>query len=161
GAPALSRVDSTIDFDWVTGSPDTSFINTNTFTVRWSGQLQPEWPQHYTFYTLTDDGVRLWVNGQLVINSWINQGATERNGSITLTTNLQDIIMEYYENTGNAVAKLSWSSASQVKGIIPMSQLYPATAAVQPTLQVTTSNTNLVLNWGPGSYPLLWATNVS
>ena len=60
----LTRVDSTVDFDWGTGSPDAS-IGADTFSVRWTGQVVPLYSQTYTFYTTSDDGVRLWVNGQL------------------------------------------------------------------------------------------------
>jgi len=162
GLPTLSRVDPTINFDWGTGSPD-PLISADHFTVRWAGQVQPLYSQAYTFYTRTDDGVRLWVNGQLVIDKWIDQSSTEWSGTIALQANQKyDLVMEFYENQVNAVAMLSWSSAGQAKQIIPQSQLYPAAAAPRPALLAAPrgNGANLLLNW-VGSYHLQTATNVA
>jgi hypothetical protein len=160
GAPVLTRVDPLIDFDWGVGSPD-PLVVTDFFTIRWTGKVQPLYTQNYTFYTKTDDGVRLWVNGQKLVDKWVLQGATEWSGTISLTADQKyDIVMEYFENQVAANAQLSWSSASQVKGVIPQQQLFPSTGAATPTLSVSVSGTNFVLNWGPGSYPVLWSTNV-
>ncbi|HUW82308.1 MAG TPA: Calx-beta domain-containing protein, partial [Phycisphaerae bacterium] len=122
---ALSRVDATVNFNWGSGSPDPS-IGADTFSIRWTGQVQPLYSETYTFYTNTDDGVRLWVDGQLIVDHWVDQGPTEWSGTIALSAGVQyDIEMEYYENGGDAVAELRWSSASQAKEIIPQTQLYP------------------------------------
>jgi len=125
----LQRVDPTVNFDWVLGSPDPS-MGTNDFSVRWTGYVVPQFTQTYTFYTVTDDGVRLWVNNQLVINFWIDQPAIERSGTIALTAGVPvPIRMEFYEQAGEAVAMLSWSSTSQSKQIIPSTRLTVATCA--------------------------------
>jgi hypothetical protein len=153
-APAASRVDATVDFDWTTTSPDGS-ITADNFTVRWHGQVLPLYSQLYTFYTKSDDGTRLWINGQLVVNNWFAQSATERSGTIALQGGqLYDLLMEYFERTGSASAQLSWSSAGQAKEVIPVSQLFPANELVQPRLTAALSNaTNLVLNWA-GTFTL-------
>ena len=133
----VTRTDATVNFSWADGSPDAS-IGVDTFSVRWTGQVQPLYSQTYTFYTNTDDGVRLWVNGVLLVDKWIDQAATEWSGTIALTAGTKyDIKMEYYENGGGASAQLSWSSSSQAKQIIPQSQLYPAAANVPPTVSIT------------------------
>jgi RHS repeat-associated protein len=125
----LTRDDATVNFDWGVGTPHSS-VGADTFTVRWEGKVEPRYSQLYTFYTLTDDGVRLWVNGQLLIDKWIDQGPTEWSGQINLVAGQRyNIVMEFYENGGGALAKLSWSSASQVKEIVPQSQLYPPTTS--------------------------------
>jgi len=135
---AVPRLDSTVGFDWGSGSPHPS-IGPDYFSVRWVGKVQPRYSEDYTFYTRTDDGVRLWVNGQIVIDQWVDQAATEVNGSITLTAgNLYDIKMEFYENWGDAVATLSWSSQNTPKEIIPTSQLYPS---MPPTIVLTSPTT--------------------
>ena len=59
----LVRADPTVDFDWGAGSPDAS-IQPDTFSVRWTGWVLPEFSETYTFFTNTDDGVRLWVDDQ-------------------------------------------------------------------------------------------------
>jgi hypothetical protein len=121
---AVSRLDANVNFDWGTGSPDAS-IGADTFSARWTGQVQPLYSQTYTFYTGTDDGVRLWVNGVLLIDHWADQGYTEWSGAIALTAGQKyDIRMDYYENGGGASAQLRWSSASQLKDLIPQTQLY-------------------------------------
>ncbi|MGG6268119.1 PA14 domain-containing protein [Leptolyngbya sp. AN03gr2] len=117
-----TRTDSTVNFNWGAGSPHT--IAPDTFSVRWSGQVQARFTETYTFYTIADDGVRLWVNDQLVIINWVNQAPTERRGAITLNAGQRyNIRLEYFENTGGAVARLGWFSARQAREIIPQSQL--------------------------------------
>jgi CSLREA domain-containing protein len=123
-APVLTRIDPTINFNWVHGSPDPA-IGNNTFSIRWTGQVLADYSETYTFYTVTDDGVRLWVNGQLLINDWNNHAATERQGTIALVAGESyDIVMEYYEDQGRAVARLLWSSASTPKQVIPATNLF-------------------------------------
>ena len=119
GALAMTRVDATVDFNWEGGSPAAS-VPADGFSVRWSGSVRPAFGQNYTFYTTTDDGVRLWVDGQLLINNWTHHPPTEDSGSISLTAGQSYAIrLEYYENGGGAMASLSWASASQPKQIIP------------------------------------------
>jgi uncharacterized repeat protein (TIGR01451 family) len=121
----LERNDPTIDFNWGTGSPDPS-INNNLFAGRWSGQVEALHTEEYTFYTYSDDGIRVWVDGQLVVDDWSNHGARERSGVISLQAgHKHDLEVHYYENGGDAVAQLSWESASQPKEIIPQSALFP------------------------------------
>lgn len=120
----LSRVDATVNFDWRTGAP-ASQIDPDTFSVRWSGQVEPKYSENYTFYTVADDGVRLWVNNVLLIDDRNEHSATERSGSITLTAGKKySIKLEYFDNQQDASVKLMWSSPSQGKEIIPASQLY-------------------------------------
>jgi len=137
-ALGLERIDATVDVYWGLGSPDPA-IDGDTFSVRWTGKVEPRYSETYTFYTLVDDVVRLWVNGQLLIDA----GPGEWSGTIALTAGQRyDIRMDYWENFGYAEAHLSWSSATQVKEIIPQSQLYaeiPPTITTQPQ-----SQTNLV-----------------
>ena len=125
GTPVITRVDPTINFDFVYQQAAPG-VNLENYSVRWSGQVKAAYSETYTFYTTTDDGVRLWVNGVQLVNNWINQSATEKSGTITLAAGQKyDIVMEYYQGTGYAVAKLAWSSASTAKAIIPASQLLP------------------------------------
>ena len=129
----LTRVDPSVDFNWGSGSPAAG-IGTDDFSIRWTGQVEPRYSEQYTFYTLSDDGVRLWVNGQLIIDNWTSHTQTEDQGSITLVAGQRHAIkMEYYERRKQAVARLSWSSASQVKEVIPQSQLYPTGTPPPPS----------------------------
>jgi len=125
--PTLVRTDAVVNFNWNTVSPDPT-IPTTDYTVRWTGMVQPQFNETYTFSTTTDDGVRLWVNGQLIIDKWVDQAPTTWTGTIALKAqqyyNLQ---MDYYQNQGGAVASLSWSSPSTPLAIIPATQLYSVT----------------------------------
>ena len=77
--------------------------------------------------------MKLWVNGQLLVDKWVNQSATDWTGAIDLQAGvLYDIRMEYYQATGNGEAHLSWYSANQVKQIIPAARLYPAAGGTAP-----------------------------
>jgi len=128
----LTRIDSTVDFDWGTGSPAPA-VGADTFSIRWSGQIEPLYGETYTFYALTDDGFRMWIGGVQVINSWIDQSPTERTGTIALQGGVKSpITIEYYENGGGATARLSWSSASQPKQIVPATALSPPPPANIP-----------------------------
>ena len=117
------RLDAAINFDYGYGSPDPR-IGPDTFSVRWSGSIRPRYTETYTITPETDDGVRLWINGQLLINQWVVQGPTRVPATIALVANQSyDLVMEYYENSGSASAKLYWSSASQAEEFIPASRV--------------------------------------
>jgi len=146
----LTRNDSQINFDWGWGAPD-STVGADTFSVRWTGQIEPLYSQTYTFYVTSDDGARLWINGQNVIDNWIDQAARETSGSIALSAGQRvDIRLEAYENGGLAAAKLAWSSASQPKQIVAQSQLYPAGTASGAACAVVPENNPLTLSCPSG-----------
>ena len=161
GLPALTRVDPTVDFNWETAAPDPS-LPADYFLVRWHGLVQPIYSDLYTFSTRTDDGARLWVNGQLLVNRWQNQGATTVSGNIALQAGRRyELVMEYYENTSAASAQLSWSSLHQPPQVIPLTQLYPDTGLLTPAVAASLSNqTNLVINWA-GTFTLQSASEAT
>ncbi len=98
----LTRVDATVNFDWGTGSPN-ALVNADQFSARWTGQVQPRYYGKYTFYLTADDGCRLWVNNQQIINKWSDDGGTEVSGVITLDGGQRyDIKLEYYESGGGS-----------------------------------------------------------
>ncbi|HEY1187346.1 MAG TPA: PA14 domain-containing protein, partial [Gemmata sp.] len=125
-ALGLVRVDPQVNNDWGAGSPDAS-IGADHFSVRWSGQVQAEYAENYVFKTVSDDGVRLWIDGNLVIDDWTDHGPTaDASAPIAMTPDEKhDIVMEYYEDGGGATAQLLWSSASQPEQAVPQTQLYP------------------------------------
>jgi hypothetical protein len=118
----FTRLDQSVNFDWGLGSPD-SRIPEDHFSIRWTGQFVAQYSETYTFYTLNDDGARLWVNGQLIIDDWTGHAPTENSGTITLTAGQNyEVKLEYYDSTFTAVIKLSWSSASQPKQVVTFNQ---------------------------------------
>jgi hypothetical protein len=152
----LSRIDPEINFNWGDpGSPD-PLVNVDLFTCRWTGQVEAPFSEDYIFYPATDDGARLWVDGQLVVNQWVDQGTTEvASPPITLVAGQKyDIVMEQYENGGGAAAYLRWSSPSTSKRIIPAMWLWPPTKATSPvpTDGSTTAPLKPTLSWTAGVY---------
>lgn len=133
----FTRTDATIDYNWAGGAPDPS-MEADTFSIRWTGQVQPKYSETYTFYENSDDGVRLYVNDRLIIDDWTDHAASENSGSIQLIAGEKyDIRLEYYENWGDASVSLSWSSPSQAKQIIPKTQLYTkGSGPVPPTVRI-------------------------
>jgi hypothetical protein len=121
---SIDRVDPRIDFDWGQSSPAPG-IGADRFSVRWTGKVRPDTSEVYTFTTSTDDGTRLWVDNKLVIDRWKDMQASENSGTIYLEAGRQyPIWMEYYENTWSAIARLSWSSPSIPRAVIPQTSLY-------------------------------------
>lgn len=152
-----TRVDPSINFNWGAGAPVAGF-GIDTFSIRWTGWIVPRFTETYTFYTTSDDGARLWVNDLAtpLVNAWFDQSGTQSfSGAITLTAGtLYQIRIEFYENGGNALARLEWSSPSQSRQIIPQGALYSA----QPT--VPAAPTNFVLSSPSASQMnLLWVDN--
>jgi len=120
----LTTNDAMIDFTWGTNTSP-NLLNGN-YTVRWTGQVQPQYSETYFFETRTDDGVKLWVNDQLIIDHWQTQNTTWTN-VITLVADVRyNIRMEYFNRGGSARARLSWFSASQPRQVIPSTRLYPS-----------------------------------
>jgi len=157
----ITRTDPNIDFNWGTASPITG-IPADKFSVRWTGQITPTVSDTYTFYLTGDDGVRMWVDDKQIIGGWRDQSSREYSGKITLTGGKSyNIRVEYYENYGDAVAKLAWSTASMSRQAVPSKVLSPKPTAglavtfynyngggVFGSVIHTTSTTNINFNWG-------------
>lgn len=125
--------DTLIDFTWGSTNHAINLSNAN-HCVRWLGQVQPQYSETYFFETRTDDGVKLWVNDQLIIDRWQSQngGATWTN-AITLVADVRyNIRMEYFNRGGSARARLSWFSPSQPRQVIPSLRLYPESDGLEP-----------------------------
>jgi hypothetical protein len=106
GTPTAVRADDAIAFDWGDGSPD-NLISSDDFSVRWTRSVDFE-DRTYRFTTLSDDGVRLYVDGDLLIDEWYDMTAADNSAEIDLSAGTHVLRLEYYENEGDAVAELSW-----------------------------------------------------
>ena len=106
GTPVLVREDPAIDFDWGNDRPDPS-VPANHFGVRWTRTLDFA-AGTWRFTTITDDGVRLYVDGELEIDRWVDQSATEWIAEVQLTAGTHTVVMEYYDSQSDAVAKLMY-----------------------------------------------------
>lgn len=147
----LSRIDPQIDFYWGASSPDPS-IQYNSFSVVWEGEIEVPYSETFTFSTTTDDGVRLWVDGQQLIDQWGGQAMTQHSGSIALPAwQRVPIRIEYYQQNAYAGARLSWSSASLPQEIVPGAFLYPASGVAFPiellAFEAEAEGEQVLLNW--------------
>lgn len=113
------RHDATIDYDWGEAAPFIG-VNSDRFSVRWLGTLTPQFTEHYTFHTVTDDGVRLYVNTNIVIDAWKEEFMNLASIPMVLYAGQRyDFRMEVFDNAARAIAKLYWSSPSTPRTIIP------------------------------------------
>ena len=126
GAPALSRVEA-VSFGWSAGSPGPG-VNSDQFSVRWSGLVEATANGNFQFQTRANDGVRLWINGNLVIDDWNNHSSTvdRTTGNIALVKNQRySLVLEYFDNTGDATARLRWlRPGTTTFGTVPVTRLY-------------------------------------
>ena len=121
----ITRIDPEISFNWGMGSP-AGGVEEDTFSVRWTGYVVPPSSGNYVFYCRSDDGCRLWVDNNLIINNWKLQAVTTKSSSrIKLVAGkFYPIKLEFFDKTQEAVVKLFWSSSFLNKVIIPSSQLF-------------------------------------
>ena len=108
GAPVLVRDEPQIDFDWREQAPP-GLATKDNFSVRWTRTLQMN-AGIYTFRTLVDDGVRVWVDGQLLIDEWHDSLRRGYMKDIVLQAGEHTIRVEYYEHTGGAAARVWWET---------------------------------------------------
>ncbi|GAB4538136.1 MAG: hypothetical protein Kow0063_25670 [Anaerolineae bacterium] len=106
GEPVLTRCESHIANDWSTGSPGDP-VGRDTFSVRWTGSFHIP-AGTYTFIARADDGVRVWVDDDQIIDAWQIQPATTYRRMYSLSGGEHEIKMEYFENHGHAIAELQW-----------------------------------------------------
>lgn len=111
--PALVRTDDSIDFDWGYGSPDPS-INVDHFSVRWTTTITTP-AGSYRFMMGSDDGSRLWIDDQLIMDHW-DECCTYWYADVELEAGPHEVRMEMHEIGGAAWARLSWrqSDSGQV-----------------------------------------------
>lgn len=118
-------VDPDINFDWGNRGLPMDGVAHNNFSVRWTGKIQPLYNEVYTFKTVSDDGVRLYINGRLLIDDWTTHSSKTDSAKIELQAGVMyDIKLEYYQETGRAGVELYWNSISQKSEIVSQKQLY-------------------------------------
>lgn len=128
GQKVLSRVDANIDFVW-DGAPAAG-VPEDGFSVRWEGQIVPAATGTFDFITRSDDGVRLWLNGALVIDNWTDHGEMWDTATLNLQAGVPlTVKMEFYENTGGAMARLFWDGPGAAFVPVPASAFRPLQGA--------------------------------
>jgi peptidoglycan/xylan/chitin deacetylase (PgdA/CDA1 family) len=133
---SVSRVDSRVSFSWGKNRAPALGIATDTFSVRWTGQIVAPKNETYTFALRADDGVRMWIDNKLVIDRW-RTGSAESRAIVPMTAGKRtDIKIEYFDGTGQADIDLAWSSASTVRATVPQSALFSRALAAPPSISM-------------------------
>lgn len=108
GDPVLRRTDATLDFDWGAGSPAAE-VPADNFSATWTRYIEIPAPGGlYRFTATSDDGIRVWVDGTIIIEQWHNHPATTYTGDVSLTPGHHLVRVDYYEYGGFAVAGVDW-----------------------------------------------------
>ncbi|MBN2440194.1 MAG: hypothetical protein JXJ04_02580 [Spirochaetales bacterium] len=114
----------------------------DSFSIRWTGTIESRITETYTFYTQSDDGMRVRINNVLVIDDWNDHAASEEyeaRGTIALEMGVRyPIVVEFYENGGDAALHLWWSNRYLPREIVPQSQLYSGSTPTTGPTAVTT-----------------------
>lgn len=147
-------------------------IQNSNYSVRWTGFVEPRYSETYKFYTRSDDGARLRINGRLLIDDWNPHPVKENSATIALEAGKRYAIeMEYFQSIAGAEAALLWSSPSQPKEIIPQSQLSGPDGSVKglkgeyyrdvslSQLEMTRYDNEVSFNWSRGASPFEIANN--
>jgi Beta-L-arabinofuranosidase, GH127/PA14 domain/Concanavalin A-like lectin/glucanases superfamily/Glycosyl hydrolases family 2, sugar binding domain/Glycosyl hydrolases family 2, TIM barrel domain/Glycosyl hydrolases family 2/Domain of Unknown Function (DUF1080) len=143
------RIDSRINFNWGDVLPFAGLASGN-YSVRWTGQIQPRFSEGYTFHLTSDNGRRLWINNQLVINRWTNDFGVDYAGSLDLIAGQRyDIRVEYFNAGGAGSAVLEWNSANQGREVVPMGVLFAGTNAPQFLAATNLPPTAVMTNRAP------------
>jgi hypothetical protein len=109
GKPVHSRVDGQVVFDYATGSPF-SDMPVNNYSMIWTGRFIPQQTGHYRFVLKSDDGTRLYLDGNMVMDHWGNHAAWEKTCDTTLQAGKEITVkIEYYEAGGDASVMFGWS----------------------------------------------------
>ncbi|MBN2316426.1 MAG: hypothetical protein JXM79_21040 [Sedimentisphaerales bacterium] len=133
GEPVLTRIESQINFNWGDGTPDPVLSN-NSWSARWTSDLNVLFPDTYTFSVNSEGGTRLWINGELVIDVWVSWVATRyASQPISLDSGIHSLRLEFADFDRAAQQQLYWSAPSVPEEIIPAGPLQPPFKARRPS----------------------------
>ena len=107
GTPVTERCETAVNYDWGGGGPSGAGVGPDNFSVRWVATRLFATTGSYTFTATADDGIRVYLDGTLVIDQWRDQSATTYTASRQVTAGSHEVKVEYYENGGDAVAKVA------------------------------------------------------
>jgi len=146
----LARVDSLIEFNWDRG-PARDFVSDN-YSVRWMGQLRANHDGEHTFFVTAEEGIRLWLGGQLLINEMRNQTRQEFAPKLMLKKNQRyDLRMEMVNRKGGSTMKMEWVEPARPRALIPSANFHVAFVPPPPNEEsgkVDLSRTLGVFTWG-------------
>lgn len=142
GVPAKVQTDpasqtgAVVDFDWSTTGPTALSGQQANFSVRWTGTLADLAAGSYTFSVAHDDGVRLLIDDQLVLDDWAAQATHTSSATVSLGAGNHRIVLEYFQGTGASEVELAWTPPGQSSALVQASATRPGywlqTSVVEP-----------------------------
>ncbi|MFG3233304.1 LamG-like jellyroll fold domain-containing protein [Streptomyces antibioticus] len=120
-------LDPQINFSGLTSTFEELTGRTEHTTARWTGQIEAPATGDYTFYAIGDNGFRLFIDGEPVIDHWVGDWDREQTSApVRLTAGEKhDFRLELFQDTGGANMFLRWSTPTLAKQIVPMSAFTP------------------------------------
>jgi hypothetical protein len=146
GSPVLTRSEAKVGSDWGTGSPAPQ-VPSDNFSARWARTVPFEWG-NYRFTATSDDGIRVYVDNRLIIDEWHDHPAQSYSSDLNLAGGPHEIVVEYYEHAGAAVAKLEWTRLS---GTAKWRGEYYDNRWLNGSPALTRDDEGIEFNWGYGS----------
>ena len=126
GTPAVTRIDPQIDFDWQYDSPDPLITEVDSFSVRWTGQVEIPTAGEWTLWLQVEDTFNFWFNDRLLINDAPGL-ITWYDATVTVQAGMYPIVLEYFEDGNIALARLAWQGPT-----VPERQIIPSGALLPP-----------------------------
>ena len=148
GEPVLTQSETAIDHKWATGA-SAEGIPADNFSVRWTSTMDLE-PGNYLFSVTADDGVRLWVNNEIVIDQWRQATPVSYQATVAVPGGATPIRMEYFEGEGGAVASLTFLKESALPNG-PWEAEYFNNATLEGDPVLTRTEDDLDFEWGSDS----------
>ena len=167
GTPVLWRAEANLDHDWGTGSPAPE-VNADYFSARWTRYIYVPSPATYRFTATSDDGVRVWLDGALIINQWSDGPARTVSVDRALSAGHHLIIVEFYERTGGALIRFSWDVAPPT--ITNWRGEYYNNPNLEGSPALVRDDAQINFNWGTGApapgistdnFSVRWTRNLS
>jgi alpha-L-fucosidase len=130
GTPVVTRTDPTLNFAWrFTGSPD-AMIPAGTYAARWTGTIQPQYDEAYTFVVVSGGSVEVWIDGKKIISNTTQHDVAVDKATVTLRAGTRYSIRVDNANVKHeGYLKLLWYAPDAGQRIVPTSQLYPPGSA--------------------------------
>ncbi len=128
GTLVETRLDAVVDFtNWSGGAPTgTAVTPDDTYSERWTGAVRLDAAGDWTFSTVSNDGVRLFIGGLEVISNWTQHAATTDSVTLSLMAGLHPVTLEHYQDGGGVTIQLKFEGPGQPEVVIPTDYLCPA-----------------------------------